>query len=298
MLPGSVHPDGSTYESTAEITEDLIESLPVINTEPIAESVEIWGTPEEAAAADLEPYRGEAGGGFIHLSQPTMRSQHVHCGYILPDTPLQASDGRSYAAASAPTPVRYFASYRPDTRAAATGADYNGRRRFVDWSCTPPRFWIVLHPGEESQDPALPDGPGDYWQRFDEALQSIGVEVVHLDDDGWISDQVPKIPDDCTAFIVAAHGTGKTQYAKREVTRSKTAISVTNTRALTIANASALGLKAVYEGIDPDPRASVCIPSLPRIEDRRETPNPQSDRLCEASRSCRCDGATGAASRS
>jgi hypothetical protein len=270
MLPGSIHPDGSPYETTAEVCPDLIASLPVLDPEPIEAAAEVWGTPEQAAAVDLEPYRGDPSSGFIHLLSPVMRSTQIHCGYILPDTAIDGADGRSFAAASAPTSIRYFASYRPDSRPSATITDYAGRRRFTDWSCTPPRFWIVLHPGEESQDPALPDGPGDYWQRLDQALESIGVEVIHLEDDGWISDQVPPIPDDCTAFIIAAHGTGKTQYAKQEAERAKTAISVTNTRALTIANAAALGLKAVYEGIDPEPRASVCIPSLPRIEDRPE----------------------------
>ncbi len=270
MLPGSIHPDGSPYETTAEVCPGLIESLPVLDVAPIEAAAEVWGTPEQAAAADLEPYRGDASTGFVHLLAPVMRATQIHCGFVLPDTPIQGADGRTFAAASAPTSLRYFASYRPDTRPSATIGDYAGRRRFTDWSCSPPRFWIVLHPGEESQDPALPDGPGDYWQRLDAALESIGVEVVHLEDDGWISDQVPEIPDDCTAFIIAAHGTGKTQYAKREADRAKTAISVTNTRALTIANAAALGLRAVYEGIDPDPRASVCIPSLPRIEDRPE----------------------------
>lgn len=272
MLPGSIHPDGAPYETTADVSPELIAALPVLDTAPIEAAAEEWGTPEQAAAVDLAPYRGDTteGAGFLHLSSPVMRATQIHCGFVLPDTPIQGADGREYAAASAPTSIRYFASYRPDTRPSATVSDYAGRRRFCDWSCSPPRFWIVLHPGEESQDPTLPDGPGDYWQRLDHALESIGVEVIHLDDDGWISDQVPGIPDDTTAMIIAAHGTGKTQYAKREADRAKTAISVTNTRALTIANAAALGLRAVYEGIDPDPRASVCIPSLPRIEDRPE----------------------------
>jgi hypothetical protein len=104
-------------------------------------------------------------------------------------------------------------------------------------------------------------------QDLPSALQErLGVEVEVVHDEGWLADQIGLIEDDQTVFLIAPHGSGKTVLARREHDRARTSISVCNTQALTIANAAVLGLRPVYEGVDPEPKGSACIPSLHRYD--------------------------------
>jgi hypothetical protein len=264
VLPGSIHPSGEAYESSVPI-EDLSprwisDNLPSLDTSKIRQLRE-----ERRASAIWEIKRGDSidstAEGFLHAEAPVDLGASMWCGHILPDTEIETADGTKKRIVDLTPGEKVFATYREDRSPSSHVTVYNGRRYFWDMSSEPRRYWTMVEPLSSSTDPEL-----DISAPMDLAIERLGVEVVTLPDDGWISDQIPEIGEDETVLIRAPHGVGKTVLAKREHARAETSISVCNTQALTIANASVLQIRAVYEGVDEsEPRVSVCIPSLPRF---------------------------------
>lgn len=257
VLPGSVHADGGTYTLVGEFRD-----LPEL---PLDMIDELRGARRGALKQDLDradlPISDSEG--FLHTAHPREFGDSVWCGSILPGTMIDTVDGPKPIRDIEPG-LRCFATYREDNSPSAHTSDHNGRRHFWDMSASPHRYWTMVD--EESDDPELEiRDDQDYTAQLEQALITrLGVDVVVLPDVGYISEQIPEIPDNTTAFVVASHGTGKTWHSKREHDRAATSISVCNTQALTVANAAVLGLTAVYEEIAD--KASVCVPSLPRYE--------------------------------
>jgi hypothetical protein len=264
VLPGSVHPSGETYTSSVPLgglsPRWIRDHLPTLDTSKIRQLRE-----ERRASAIWEITRGETidstAEGFLHADAPVDLGASMWCGHVLPDTEIRTADGATKKIVDLTPGEKVFATYREDRSPSSHVTVYNGRRYFWDMSAEPRRYWTMVEPLSASSDPEL-----DLSAPMELAVERLGVEVTTLPDEGWISDQLPEIGDDETVFIKAPHGVGKTVLAKREHARAETSISVCNTQALTIANASVLDIRAVYEGVDEsEARVSVCIPSLPRF---------------------------------
>ena len=274
VLPGSVHEDGGTYSLSIPIHEWtpkwVAENVPWLDLEKVRE---LRATRDQENVRELRTLRAEeiegSAEGFIHTPNPVQYGESLFCGYVLPSTIIQTETG-PHPLHTLPSGSRCFATYRPDGKPSAHVSVHRGRTYFWDMSTEPKRFWTMVESLENTQDPELNlrgDSTSAYYASLQEDLQSrLGVEVELLPDQGWLNDQIPELGDDETIFLVAPHGSGKTVLARREHDRAVSSISVCNTQALTIANASVLGLKAVYEGIDPEPKGSACIPSLHRYE--------------------------------
>ncbi len=263
VLPGSVHADGGTYSLSIpfeEWTEAwVLANVPEIDLSIVADlRTQRRGTLKMDLSSHT-PVQGEAAG-FLHAADPLDFGESVWCGHVLPGTLIQTVDG-PVPMAKVANGTKCFATYREDSHPSAHVSDYRGRRYFWDMSQTPKRYWTMVENLDAQTDPeqGLQDLPSALKERL-----GVEVEVVH--DDGWLADQIGLIEDDQTVFLIAPHGSGKTILARREHERSRTSISVCNTQALTIANASVLGLRPVYEGVDPEPKGSACIPSLHRYD--------------------------------
>jgi hypothetical protein len=269
VLPGSIHADGHVYDLSIPIETWTLEwataNVPLINLEAIAD---LRTQRRGALKADLhtaKPIEGNAAG-FIHVRDPLDFGDSVWCGHVLPSTMIQTPDGPQPLHAL-PSGAKCFATYRDDRRPSSHVSDYRGTRYFWDMSAEPKRYWTMIEALDGATDPELQVNGGDYHAALEQALRTrLGVEVELVNDQGWLSDQLPLIENDETCFLIAPHGSGKTVLARREHDRASTSISVCNTQALTIANAAVLGLKAVYEGVDTEPKGSACIPSLHRYE--------------------------------
>ena len=263
VLPGSVHADGDPYELSVpfdEWTEAWVKAnVPEIDLSIVADlRTQRRGTLKIDLSSHT-PVQGEAAG-FLHAADPLDFGESVWCGHVLPGTLIQTVDG-PVPMAKVANGTKCFATYREDSHPSAHVSDYRGRRYFWDMSQAPKRYWTMVENLDAQTDPeqGLQDLPSALQERL-----GVGVEVVH--DDGWLADQIGLIEDDQTVFLIAPHGSGKTILARREHERARTSISVCNTQALTIANASVLGLRPVYEGVDPEPKGSACIPSLHRYD--------------------------------
>jgi hypothetical protein len=263
VLPGSVHADGGTYSLSIPLEEWteawVLSNVPEIDLSIVADLRTKRRGTLKVDLSSHSPVRGEAAG-FLHAADPLDFGESVWCGHVLPGTLIQTVDG--------PVPLtkvtngtKCFATYRPDSHPSAHVSDYRGRRYFWDMSQDPKRYWTMVENLDAQTDPeqGLQDLPSALQERL-----GVEVEVVH--DEGWLADQIGLIEDDQTVFLIAPHGSGKTILARREHERARTSISVCNTQALTIANASVLGLRPVYEGVDPEPKGSACIPSLHRYD--------------------------------
>jgi hypothetical protein len=263
VLPGSVHADGDAYELSIPF-EEWTEAWSLANVPEIDLSI-IAGLRTKRRGtlkvdlASHSPVQGEAAG-FIHAADPLDFGESVWCGHVLPGTLIQTVDG-PVPLSKVANGTKCFATYREDSHPSAHVSDYRGRRHFWDMSQDPKRYWTMVENLDAQTDPeqGLQDLPSALQERL-----GVEVEVVH--DEGWLADQIGLIDDDQTVFLIAPHGSGKTILARREHDRARTSISVCNTQALTIANASVLGLRPVYEGVDPEPKGSACIPSLHRYD--------------------------------
>jgi hypothetical protein len=261
VLPGSIHADGEAYALNIPFEElDRVE-LPTLDLSKVDA---LRTTRRGALKLDLstsKPVEGCADG-FIHVSDPLDFGDSVWCGHVLPSTMIRTVDGprplREIAAGT-----KCFATYRDDRRPSAHVSDYRGRRYFWDMSTAPRRYWTMVEAMDAATDPEL-ENPKRFAEELRERL-GLDVEIVDDADGVYLADQVDELPDDSTTFLIAPHGSGKTVFSKREHDRAATSISVCNTQALTLANASVLGLRPVYEGIDDvAPKGSACIPSLHR----------------------------------
>lgn len=265
VLPGSIHADGHAYELSIPV-EDWTEAWTLANVPELdLEVIDRLRTKKrgtlmvDLARSDL-PITESAG--FIHTTHPQEFSDSVWCGSILPGTMIKTPGG-VFPLAELPVGTKCFATYRDDSSPSAHVSDYKGRRHFWDMSASPKRYWTMVD--SDNDDPEMAPTSGSYTAQLQSELETrLGLEVVILQDVGFLDEQIPDLPDNSTTFLVAPHGTGKTVFSKREHARASTSISVCNTQALTVANAAVLGLTAVYDEIAD--KASVCIPSLRRYE--------------------------------
>ncbi len=262
VLPGSIHPDGDEYEASVPIEQWHLMDLPVLNLEKVDE---LRHAQRETNRVEIESCRRSAPAirdraGFIHARAPRQYRNSLWCGYVLPRTGIHTEMGDT-PLEELQSGTKCYATYRGDNTPSAHVRDYRGKRYFYDMSTEPKRYWTMT---ESNDDPHLIQEPGEnYIDALARNLRDrLGLEVEILDANGYIADQVPELPDNVTAFLVAAHGTGKTIMAKAEHARAATSISVCNTQALTVANAAVLGLTAIYQEIAA--KASCCIPSLHR----------------------------------
>jgi len=271
VLPGSIHKDGEVYDlsiSFEQWTEKwVLENVPFFNHERFVEIK----SAKKSVAQELAEYPAPPEGaleGFIHTKKPVERRGSLWCGWVHPATQIILEDGHTKKAICELGPgERVFATYRADSRPSAEVSDFKGRRRFWDWSTTPPRQWTMLEPQEGENDPFFTAStPEKYFEELPEVLErTLGIGVRLLPSVGWVSDHLGALEEHTTTFLIAPHGTGKTIVARSEHEKASSSISVCNTQALTISNASVLNLKAIYEGIEQEePHASVCIPSIVR----------------------------------
>ncbi len=264
VLPASVHQDGNAYELSIPLerwTRDWVEeNVPELDVSILDE---LRQNRRRSTKAELaEPIRGNAAG-FLHARDPIDFGDSMWCGHILPSTIIHTVEG-PIPMARVPHGTKCYSTYRDDRHPSSHVSEYRGRRYFWDMSTEPKRYWTMIEELSGKNDPELTDQTAPSLERA--LIDRLGVEVEVVDDHGYLADQIPEIEDDTTVFLVAPHGTGKTVLARREHDRARTSVSVCNTQALTIANASVLGLKPVYEGIDTEPKGSACIPSLARYE--------------------------------
>jgi len=257
VLPGSVHADGGTYTMHGNLDD-----LPEIDLGHVEKLRTERRGKIKTDLASAEPVEGSAVG-FVHVRDPLDFGDSVWCGHVLPATLINTIDGpvemRSVSAGA-----KCFATYRDDAHPSSHVSDYKGRRYFWDMSTEPKRYWTMIDALDSATDPQL---ERDTVAALEAGLRDrLGVEVEIVDDTGYLADQVPMLGDDETVFVIAPHGSGKTVMARREHDRATTSISVCNTQALTLANASVLGLRPVYEGVDAHPKGSACIPSLHRYD--------------------------------
>lgn len=262
VLPGSEHEDGGTYTLSipmSEWTEAWVKAnVPTLNT-AVVDRLRFERTG--ALQADLRATKVEGkAAGFIHLDAPVVFADSAFCGHVLPSTIIQTVNG--------PVPLKdvqpgtkCFATYRDDSRPSSHVSHHGGRTYFWDMSAQPKRHWVMVESMGVETDPE--DDGRDLASQLE---QRLGVEVIEVEDRGFLADQVGLLPDDSTTFLIAPHGSGKTVMARREHERAVSSVSVTNTQALTIANAAVLGLRAVYDGVDTSPKGSACIPSLHRYD--------------------------------
>ena len=260
--PGSIHADGEVYEPTIPWPE--IEDLSILPELPdrwlnhLLHETERY-RPSRQPIHDIAPPGADAGRGkgWVHFPEPEERpSGYAFAGYVYPETPVRTLDGEWIEIRKAKTGVRCFASYRDDTTPSSAVTDAGGSRFFFDYSRS--LYWRMLAPANGE----LPADESLAWA----CEKRLGIEQESLPSDGWID--IPPIPEDTTVFLLAPHGTGKTVYARSEHARAESSVSVTNTRALTHANAEVLGLSVVHD--KPQRKGSVCIPSLTRYTDPPE----------------------------
>lgn len=269
VLPGSVHADGYPYELSIPMeqwtSEWVRDNVPTIDLGKIAKLRAVRRGTLRLDLSTAEPIEGSAEG-FLHATDPIEHGDSVWCGHVLPSTVIVTTEGR-VPLVQIPLGTKCFATYRDDAHPSSHVSDYRGTRYFWDMSTEPKRYWTMIETLDSAVDPEL-SGEGDYYARLERDLRyRLGVEVEVVPDTGWLSEQISEIGDNETVFLIAPHGSGKTWLARAEHAKAKTSISVCNTQALTIANASVLGLKAVYDGVDEiSPKGSACIPSLPRYE--------------------------------
>ena len=267
VAPGSIHEDGHEYRLSIPLAEWSLSwtkrNVPLLDLG----AVEVLrGEKRQATRLEFSKRVVEgSASGFIHVPDPMDFGDSVWCGHVLPSTTIQTLEGPK-ALHALRDGEKVFATYRDDSSPSAHVRDYNGRRYFWDMSPAPKRYWTMIEPLDGEQDPELSSGTSYIPTLVRDLETRLGIEVETLDDDGYLSDQLAPLPEDSTTFLIAPHGSGKTVFARRECDSAPTVVSVCNTQALTIANASVLGLRAVYDGVDETPRGAVCIPSLPRYD--------------------------------
>lgn len=260
--PGSIHASGEVYEGSIPWDDPrwswawLEEYVPMLRASR-ARELKAAMKPRRLDVERPKVVEGSAQGFVFHDRVRPTKGQYGEAGYVLPGTLVKLENGSEKPVAEVAERERCFATWRED-RSPSSGV---WKGMFID-RARGVYFRITEGPTEDD-DPEL--ARGDLAQAL---RRRLGLEVLEVDDEGWLSDQLEELPDNSTTFLIAPHGSGKTVFAKQEHARSSSSVSVCNTQALTIANAEVLGIAAVYDAVEA--KGSVCIPSLHKYETEPE----------------------------